>query len=139
MEYIPKIAHKIRPELPAYMIDERRRSIYWLWKRGHSYTDVANVFNLSKQYVHQQIEEEKRLKLPIVRRRRSPKQKLLSSNHAQVGKALKSKKIVKDPICAFCTKKSSVAHHPDYSKPLEVMWVCRPCHAKLHTKIIKNK
>ena len=24
------------------------------------------------------------------------------------------------------------AHHPDYSKPLEVMWLCKRCHTDLH-------
>jgi hypothetical protein len=25
-----------------------------------------------------------------------------------------------------------IAHHKDYRKPLEVIWVCRSCHNKIH-------
>lgn len=33
-----------------------------------------------------------------------------------------------------CRKCGGVAqmHHEDYSKPLEVDWLCRPCHMALH-------
>lgn len=26
-------------------------------------------------------------------------------------------------------------HHENYDKPLEVIWLCRPCHLKLHNEI----
>lgn len=40
-------------------------------------------------------------------------------------------KITKKP-CAVCGNVKSEAHHPDYSKPLEVIWLCRIHHLKLH-------
>jgi len=35
--------------------------------------------------------------------------------------------------CA-CGEEETQAHHPDYSKPLEVMWVCRRCHHNIHMR-----
>ena len=48
--------------------------------------------------------------------------------------AVKKGEIVKLCRCQSCGQ-SDVnldAHHPDYSKPLEVMWFCRSCHGQLH-------
>ena len=50
---------------------------------------------------------------------------------ASVCRAVRSGKIVPQP-CAICGATKTEAHHTDYSKPLDVMWVCRSCHFKLH-------
>jgi hypothetical protein len=44
-----------------------------------------------------------------------------------VSKALKSGKLVKAP-CIFCGSNNVQAHHDDYSKPLDVKWMCRRDH-----------
>jgi hypothetical protein len=41
--------------------------------------------------------------------------------------------IVKPELCSRCGKKRRLdGHHADYSKPLEVVWLCRPCHKLEH-------
>lgn len=49
-------------------------------------------------------------------------------------RAVMSGKIEKLP-CAQCGAPNSEKHHPDYSQPLVIVWLCRPCHQSLHMKI----
>ena len=35
--------------------------------------------------------------------------------------------------CAHCNDPNTERHHPDYSKPLEIVWLCRSCHLLLHS------
>lgn len=44
--------------------------------------------------------------------------------------ALASNKVIKDNFCWWCltTKKKVFAHHEDYSKPLDIVWLCGRCH-----------
>jgi hypothetical protein len=39
---------------------------------------------------------------------------------------------VKRQPCEQCGNPKSDAHHPDYTKPLDVMWLCRKHHMTLH-------
>lgn len=38
-------------------------------------------------------------------------------------------------LACFCGDPKSEAHHPDYSKPLDVMWLCRKHHGEMHRKV----
>lgn len=40
--------------------------------------------------------------------------------------------------CAHCGSPDSQMHHHDYSKPLEVEWLCRPCHMDEHRKPVDH-
>jgi len=43
--------------------------------------------------------------------------------------ALKSGKVIKPTNCSQCGKiRKLTAHHSDYSKPIEVIWLCYECH-----------
>lgn len=52
--------------------------------------------------------------------------------HHAVSRAIRDGKLEKRP-CAFCSSAEAVeAHHHDYSKPLDVTWLCKPCHRRFH-------
>ena len=36
--------------------------------------------------------------------------------------------------CAACGEAKAEMHHSDYSKPVAVIWLCRPCHLLLHRR-----
>jgi hypothetical protein len=50
-----------------------------------------------------------------------------------LGNAIRDGKIKKQP-CEVCGSIHSQAHHDDYSKPLEVRWLCRTHHLEAHGK-----
>lgn len=44
-------------------------------------------------------------------------------------------KLVPQP-CQKCGANKVEKHHPDYSQPLKVEWLCRPCHLTLHREAV---
>jgi hypothetical protein len=49
-------------------------------------------------------------------------------------KAIKDGTILRPDACSECGRVSAVhGHHHDYSKPLNVEWLCSVCHGKRHT------
>lgn len=54
--------------------------------------------------------------------------RVLFNHHVQTGK-------IKKGSCFVCGNAIAEAHHPDYSKPFNVLWLCREHHAKLHAEL----
>lgn len=48
-----------------------------------------------------------------------------------VHRAVRSGRLIKQP-CKVCGESKVFAHHVDYSKPLEVEWLCRKHHREVH-------
>ncbi len=51
--------------------------------------------------------------------------------HRALNYAIKTGRVSKEP-CLFCSGAQVHAHHRDYAKPLEVIWLCPKCHHRLH-------
>lgn len=45
--------------------------------------------------------------------------------------AVKTGKLVKTP-CEVCGEEKVEGHHPDYSRPLDVVWLCKQHHMEIH-------
>lgn len=59
------------------------------------------------------------------------KTRLQTSARMKVYHAIK-RGLLKRQSCAVCGKKNACAHHPDYTKPFAVVWLCVRHHNELH-------
>lgn len=57
--------------------------------------------------------------------------------HNAVARAIKAGKLERQP-CVRCASTKAVAHHEDYDKPLDVMWLCQICHKQRHKELLNE-
>lgn len=79
--------------------------------------------------------ERRRKRLEYGRKRRMLHPDKARANHA-VSNAIRNGRLKRES-CEVCGKKKSEAHHPDYSKPLSVKWLCLRHHREEHKNIKK--
>lgn len=110
----------------AYMAEYRRAHYDRLQEQSHE-NYMANREKRIKDAVeysrnHPEICKNKRTREP-------EKAKCWSSFSDAVYRGL----VQRRNVCDLCGSSGKIhGHHPDYSKPLDVIWVCTICHGKLH-------
>jgi len=78
--------------------------------------------------------ERRKLALEQNRRWRS-EDKRRQVAHNAVSRAIKKGLLVKES-CKRCNEEKSEAHHEDYDKPLDVVWLCSKCHKQRHKELL---
>lgn len=60
--------------------------------------------------------------------------------HRMVKLAILHGDLVRPDTCSRCGQPHAIieAHHHDYSLPLDVEWLCRDCHLKLHGRLLST-
>ena len=53
--------------------------------------------------------------------------------HQSLDNAVRDRKVIKFP-CQICGSEDSEGHHEDYTKPLEVIWLCPKHHSEHHKR-----
>jgi hypothetical protein len=89
------------------------------------------------QYETRNMEHRKLLHKEWYRRNRGKRIALYNSKPCKakekVRTALRNGVLIKPISCSQCGEIRILnAHHPDYNKPLQVIWLCCPCHRTLH-------
>lgn len=116
---------------------EKKKAISREWRQTHP----EEVEEQRKKYRERKIELSKtpEYKVSMARSRK----KYIIANpeknqaHIILNNAIASGKITRKP-CEKCGEAKAEGHHEDYSKPLEVIWLCRKCHCNYHKERRKN-
>lgn len=110
---------------------QANRERYCQKKVAHYHANAAMFREVNKVYY----QEHKAERAAYERtRRRSPgaeTRRIKANARAMVNQAVASGRLVREP-CAVCGNERSHGHHDDYSKPLDVVWLCYRHHADVH-------
>ena len=75
--------------------------------------------------------EKRRAKSSAYDKKWREKNPLAYKAHYLLSNAVRDGRVKKLP-CEFCSRTDVHAHHRDYSRPFDVVWLCPKCHHRLH-------
>lgn len=101
--------------------------------------DVSNNYRKNKKHYQEYEHSDKR-----IASRRSRSGRYLKNHREKNPEKNRARRILtyhvrkgnltQPSVCSICGKESKYiqGHHEDYSKPLDVIWVCPQCHRNIH-------
>ncbi len=119
--------NKTKPFGRAYRCKECRRKYDREHPRNERSKDSRRKAQVAKW--HQSEHGKAMSRLSRARRFAANKEKYKAKEMIE---RLVNKGIIKRQPCATCGSDNGQGHHPDYSKPLEVVWLCQKHHSQIH-------
>lgn len=72
--------------------------------------------------------------------RKTPRSKMRRSAGRAISNAIRDGKLTRQPCeVRKCKEPFAEAHHDDYSKPLDVRWLCKKHHTEHHVKLRRKQ
>ena len=156
--YCQKVLHKHWPDVPIFpdikelrgddilnlAKDSKYNHAVKLYEQGLSIQQVADYFRITRQAMHQIL---KRRGVDFRPQQRSGQENHFyrgtkASDHAQnlLEQAIEDGLMERKTVCEKCGDSGTFkngrtkiqAHHTDYNKPLDVIWLCQKCHYEWH-------
>lgn len=131
---IIKLCFKCKVELPitefyrhGRMKDGHLNKCKQCTKRDVSKHYVDNREKISEYERKRSAAEHRKSKALIYQRNRRSASPEKNRARQMVSRCVRSGILKKTP-CSLCGNENVQAHHADYSKPLDVVWVCFKCH-----------
>ena len=128
-QYMKDNAKELSDKRHEYYIAHKKESLDYRHKYYAEHKDA--VYSVTKEWCKNN--RVRRSNAAKEYRIRNPEKE---SAHLIVANAIKSGKLIKGP-CYICGSTKRInCHHPDYNKPLDVIFLCPIHHSRLH-KILK--
>jgi len=109
--------------MKLYLAEKREEFVFLLYSDEYSVKDIADIFNVTIKVISE------------IGKKREEDRAVVYNEY---NKALRDGSLVRQP-CEVCGTKEVHGHHSDYSKPLDVIWLCSKHHGEEHTRINKQK
>ena len=109
---------------------------YFLHNKEKCYENAAKWHKNNRDQINKKNRERYSIdRTTIIERDRRHAEKVRAQHLVQT--YVRRGKIIKPPICSICNCESKriEGHHADYSKPMEVIWVCNRCHHNIHLSL----
>lgn len=105
-------------------------------KKAHYYKNRERICEKAREYSKNLSEEKRKRKHKYyLKWSKTENAKKYKNAHKAVYRGLQKGILVRSNKCVLCfSEEKTEAHHPNYDKPLEVVWLCRKCHGRLHRK-----
>lgn len=116
---------------------KERRSRYDATRKAYREKHIEKIATKEKEYEQ----------LPAIKARRSgymkkyyndPRLHLRFVARSKVNHQIRSGRLKPQP-CVECGNAKTQAHHPDYTKPLWVVWLCKKHHTEVHQWLRKKE